>query len=110
MVGFDRGKRRIFLLLAAVGSVVLLLNLSLLSGTDLKSKIEKVPIHLPGKDKKPNSGLNTPPDPDASGLAALKHCPVNVEISFLKVHHGNMITRISKIMRISMMSTRLLAS
>jgi hypothetical protein len=103
MLGFDRGKRRIFLLLAAVGSVVLL-KLSLLSGT------EQVPIHLPGKDKKPNSGLNTPPDPDASGLAALKHCPANVEISFLKVHHGNTITRISKIMRLSMMSTRLLAS
>jgi len=110
MVGFDRGKRRIFLLLAAVGSVVLLLNLSLLSGTDLKSKIEEIPIYLPTKDKKPNSGLTTPPDPDACGLAALKHFPANVEISFLKVHHGCTITRISKIMRLSMTSTRLLVS
>ncbi len=107
MVGFDRGKRRIFLLLAVIGSVVLLLNLSLLSGTDVKSKIEKIPI--PGKDRKPNSGLNTPPDPDASGLAALKHFHANVEISFLKVHHGSTTTRISKTMRQSMTSIRLLA-
>lgn len=49
MAGFDRGKRRVFLLLSGVAFVVLVLNLSMLSGTDVRSTIKSIPI--PGKPK-----------------------------------------------------------
>ena len=64
MVAFDRGKRRLFLLLTAVALIVLLTNLSLLSGTDVRAKIKNIPIPIPGQDKE--SGQNAPPDPNAS--------------------------------------------
>jgi hypothetical protein len=64
MVAFDRGKRRLFLLLTAVALIVLLTNLSLLSGTDVRAKIKNIPIPIPGQDKE--SGQNAPPDPNVS--------------------------------------------
>ncbi len=65
MRSFDSGKRRICLFLAAIGIVVLLANLSLLSGTDMRSKIKNILIQIliPGNSK---SGLTTPPDPNVS--------------------------------------------
>ncbi len=62
MVAFDRGNRRLFLLLTAVALFVLLTNISLLSGTDVRAKIKNIPI--PGQDK--DAGQNAPPDPSAS--------------------------------------------
>jgi hypothetical protein len=62
MVAFDRGKRRLFLLLTAVAFIVLLTNISLLSGTDVRATIKKIPI--PGQEKE--TGQNAPPDPNAS--------------------------------------------
>jgi hypothetical protein len=64
MTGFDRGRRRIFLFLAAIGAVILLMNLSLLSGTDVQSKIKNIPVHIPLTDKKPESGKDTAPNPN----------------------------------------------
>jgi hypothetical protein len=64
MAAFDRGKRRLFLFLAAIGFVILLVNLSLLSGRDLRSKIKKIPIIIPEKEKSP--GGSTPPNPNVS--------------------------------------------
>ena len=64
MVGFDRGKRRILMLLTGVGLVVLFTNLSMLSGTDVKSKIKDFP--LGGKQTPSKPG--TPPDPNVSLL------------------------------------------
>ena len=61
-MAFDRGKRRIFLFLASLGVFVLLINVSLLSGKDVKSKVEQIPI--PERPKKPPSGADTPPDPN----------------------------------------------
>lgn len=49
MVAFDRGKRRIFLLLTAVAFIILLTNISLLSGTDVRAKIKNIPI--PGQEQ-----------------------------------------------------------
>ncbi|KAI9810304.1 MAG: hypothetical protein M1827_006354 [Pycnora praestabilis] len=46
---FDRGKRRLFFLVALIGIIFLLLNLTILSGTDVRSKIAKIPI--PGLPK-----------------------------------------------------------
>ncbi|RDW94830.1 glycosyltransferase family 90 protein [Coleophoma crateriformis] len=68
MVGFDRGKRRLFLLLAAVGLVILLVNLSLLWGSDVPSKLNHIPI--PGKAQ---SGQNTPPDPNLPKIPSWYH-------------------------------------
>jgi hypothetical protein len=62
MVAFDRGNRRLFLLLTAVAFFVLLTNISLLSGTDVRTTIKHIPI--PGQDK--DAGQNAPPDPSAS--------------------------------------------
>lgn len=60
VVGFDRGRRRIFIYLSAIGFIILLLNLTLLTGTDVKSKIENIPIHIPGVQQKPEP----PPEPE----------------------------------------------
>jgi hypothetical protein len=64
MATFDRRKRRLFLLLTALAFIVLLTNLSLLSGTDVRAKIKNIPIQIPGQDKEP--GQNATPDPNAS--------------------------------------------
>jgi hypothetical protein len=64
MVAFDRGKRRLFLFLTAVALIVLLTNLSLLSGTDVRAKIKNIPVPIPGQDN--DSGQNAPSDPNAS--------------------------------------------
>jgi len=58
--GLDRGRRRIFIFLAAIGFSILFLNVTLLTGTDVKSKIEKIPIHIPGVQQKPEA----PPEPE----------------------------------------------
>lgn len=58
MVGLDRGRRRVFVFLAAVGALILFTNLTLLTGTDVKSKIENIPIRIPGVEQKPK------PDPE----------------------------------------------
>jgi len=62
MVAFDRGKRRLFLLLTGVAFVVLLTNISLLSGTDVRTTIKHIPI--PGQET--DTGQNTPSDSIAS--------------------------------------------
>lgn len=59
MATFDRGKQRLFLSLAIVGVVILVVNLGLLAGTDVPSRIKQ--ISIPYKDK---SGQDTPPDPN----------------------------------------------
>jgi len=69
MVGFDRGKRRIFMLLTVVGLFVLFTNLSMLSGTDVRSKIKDFPL---GGNQKP-SKFDTPPDPNVSFPVATSH-------------------------------------
>ena len=63
-MAFDRGRRRIFLFLAAIATVILFMNVALLTGTDVQSKIKNIPIHIPGADKESPSGLDTPPDPE----------------------------------------------
>jgi len=65
MGGFDRGKQRVFFLLAAVGILMMLLNLFLLSGADVPSTVKNLPLPIPGKEK---SGQNSPPDPNASAF------------------------------------------
>jgi hypothetical protein len=62
MVGFDRGNRRVLLLLAGVGFAIVVMNLSMLSGNDIKSKIKQIP--LAGKSENASPGLNAPPDPN----------------------------------------------
>ncbi len=62
MVAFDRGKRRLFLLLTAVAFIVLLTNISLLSGTDVRATIKHIPI--PGQDT--DTGQIARPDSNAS--------------------------------------------
>ena len=62
MVAFDRGKRRLFLLLTAVAFIVLLTNISLLSGTDVRTTIKHIPI--PGQET--DTGQNAPPGSNAS--------------------------------------------
>ncbi|KAH8811939.1 glycosyltransferase family 90 protein [Xylogone sp. PMI_703] len=60
----DFGSRRLFFLLCAVGALILLVNLSMLLGSDVTSKITHIPI--PGiKDnggQEPQTGLQAPPD------------------------------------------------
>jgi hypothetical protein len=64
MVALDRGKRRLFLCLTAVALIVLLTNLSLLSGSDVRAKIKNIPVPIPGQDH--DSGQNVPTDPDVT--------------------------------------------
>lgn len=66
MITIDRTTRRLFLFLAAIGVVILLVNLSLLWGTDVQSKILNIPISIPGTDKKPSAGQTPPPDTNVS--------------------------------------------
>ena len=73
MVGFDRGKRRVFVLLAGVAFIVLVLNLSMLSGTDVRSTIKNIPI--PGKPK------GTSPDPNVGTPLMLAQHLLNLEIA-----------------------------
>ena len=63
MAGFDRGRRRIFILITAVGSIVLLFNLTLITGTDVKSKLQKIPIHIPSTDQRPTPTSDATPAP-----------------------------------------------
>lgn len=56
-MGLDRGQRRFFLFLAITGLVILLFNLSMLSGADVRSKVKKIP--LPGLKSKPDSDVST---------------------------------------------------
>ncbi|PQE25101.1 capsular associated protein [Rutstroemia sp. NJR-2017a BVV2] len=51
-MGLDRGQRRFFLFLTLTGVVILLFNLSMLAGVDVRSKVTKVPI--PGAPKLPS--------------------------------------------------------
>jgi hypothetical protein len=60
MAGFDPGKKRFFTLLAAISVSVFIVNILLISGTDVKSKIRKIPIPIPGKQ----SGQDAPLDPN----------------------------------------------
>lgn len=61
MLGFDRRKRRMFILLAGVGTVVLILNYFMLSGTDVRSKIDSITIPGLAKPKgKPTNSENAP--------------------------------------------------
>jgi hypothetical protein len=66
MITIDRTTRRLFLFLAAIGVVILLVNLSLLSGTDVQSNILNIPISIPGTDSKPSTGQTAPPDTNVS--------------------------------------------
>jgi len=51
MGSFDRGKRRLFFAVASIGVFIILANLLILSGADVQSRIDKIPI--PGKQQKP---------------------------------------------------------
>jgi hypothetical protein len=62
MAGFDPGKKRFFILLAGISVAVFIINVLLVSGTDVKSKLRKIPIPLPGKQ----SGHDAPSDPNVS--------------------------------------------
>jgi hypothetical protein len=64
MAGFDPGKKRFFTLLVAISVTVFIVNIILVSGTDVKSKIRKIPIPIPGKQ----NGQQTPSDPNVSEL------------------------------------------
>ncbi|MCJ1230634.1 hypothetical protein MMC12_007308 [Toensbergia leucococca] len=48
-MSFDRGRRRLFLAVAAIGLFIIVANLLVLSGTDIKSRLNKIPI--PGRPK-----------------------------------------------------------
>ncbi|ESZ95270.1 glycosyltransferase family 90 protein [Sclerotinia borealis F-4128] len=52
-MGLDRGQRRFFLFLVVTGLIILFFNLSMLSGTDMRSNLKKIPI--PGLKNKPDS-------------------------------------------------------
>lgn len=58
MGSFDRSKRRLFFAVASIGVFVILANLLILSGADLRSRIEKIPI--PGKQKPPPQASSKP--------------------------------------------------
>ncbi|KAF7881934.1 uncharacterized protein EAF02_006622 [Botrytis sinoallii] len=58
-MGLDRGQRRFFLFLAITGLVILLFNLSMLSGADVRSKVKKIP--LPKLKNKPDSDSSKSP-------------------------------------------------
>lgn len=65
MLGFDRRKRRAVLVLAAVALVVIVLNFSTLSGSDVRETISNIPIpELIGNSKPPSPDLELHPDPD----------------------------------------------
>ncbi|KAH8599873.1 glycosyltransferase family 90 protein [Bisporella sp. PMI_857] len=64
MAGFDRARRRIFMLLILIGLVVLFTNLSMLSGTDLKAKIEDIKLPNLGNPQHQSPGQTTRPDPN----------------------------------------------
>jgi hypothetical protein len=51
MMSFAPGKRRIFLAIASIGVLIILLNLTWLSGVDVSSKIKDITI--PGKSTEP---------------------------------------------------------
>ncbi|TVY83473.1 Beta-1,2-xylosyltransferase [Lachnellula suecica] len=70
MAGFDRGKQRVLYLLAATGVVILFVNLALLSGADVPSKIKNISIPIPGKAK---TGQDAPPDPNLPKLPSWHH-------------------------------------
>ncbi|RFU30082.1 hypothetical protein B7463_g6267, partial [Scytalidium lignicola] len=61
----DCRSRRLFLLLCSVGILILLVNISMLLGSDVTSKISHIPIPgIPASGgQEPESGLKTPPDP-----------------------------------------------
>ncbi|RAL64825.1 hypothetical protein DID88_001422 [Monilinia fructigena] len=53
-MALDRGQRRFFLYMVITGLIILLFNLYMLSGTDMRSNVKKIPI--PGLKDKPESG------------------------------------------------------
>ena len=62
---FDSRKRRLVVLLAIIGIGILLVNLSLLSSADVRSKIKNIPIAIPIPiPGTPKSGHAAPPDPN----------------------------------------------
>lgn len=54
MSSFDRGKRRLFFLIAVISLFLIVANLLVLSGADVRSRIEKLPIL--GKPQKTSGG------------------------------------------------------
>lgn len=60
MGGFDRRKQQSFTLVATIGAVVIIINLLLISGTDVRSRIGSIPIPIPGKSKE----VQSLPDPN----------------------------------------------
>ncbi|KAI9849386.1 MAG: hypothetical protein M1830_007113, partial [Pleopsidium flavum] len=63
MGSFDRSKRRLFFAVASIGVFIILANVLILSGADVRSRIDKIPI--PGKQQKP-------PRPGASNASLPK--------------------------------------
>ena len=61
MSSFDRGKRRLFLLIALISLFLIVANLLVLSGADVRSRIEKLPIL--GKPQKTSGGGLSDHDP-----------------------------------------------
>jgi len=75
MAGFDRTRRRIFLLTIIIGLVILFTNFSVLTGTDVKSKIQEIDIPLLGKpDTDTSPGQTAPPDPNVRIPLAISKC------------------------------------
>jgi hypothetical protein len=69
-MSFDRGKRRIFFFLATIGVFILFINLSLLSGKDVRSAADQIPV--PGLPKKPPQGADARPDPNVRFVAYMR--------------------------------------
>jgi hypothetical protein len=58
MAGLSRGKQCFFQLIAAISVVVFIVNICWVSGADLRSKIQQIPIPIPGLSKGSDSDPN----------------------------------------------------
>ncbi|KAG0648820.1 Beta-1 [Hyphodiscus hymeniophilus] len=88
MAGFDSGKRRVFVFLSGLAVVVLFINLSLLSGTDVQSKIKSIPI--PGKPKA------AAPDPNLPKIPSWHHDNEDFE-NYAKISDQHPIAGLMKV-------------
>ena len=71
MVAFDRGRRRLFLAVAAIGLFIITANLFTHSGTNFRSRIDK--ISLPGRPKKPGNPARPPYGPSGNDFDNSQH-------------------------------------
>ena len=64
MAAFDRGRPGIFTFLAAIGAIILFTNITLLTGADIRTKIEQIPVYIPGV----KSSADQPAEPEVESL------------------------------------------